>query len=179
MAETTAVPLISTALATSLVVSSTDGYHDATMVTYDASAPDGVVYIHFVQGTRGILPADGSYTPGPWVAYTDYLTTGGFIASAGGYYYVVTPGMSGDTAPTGTSEYQDGSALWGYSPTPPSLLHIPVPIHHTSGIDDVLTIEDAVKRARFIGGLIVLISTAKLTKATPSTPYAMFDVMAS
>jgi hypothetical protein len=178
MAATTAVPSISTVLETSHVVSTTDGFHDVTMVTYDASAPTGVVYVHFVQGTRGLLPADGSYTPAPWAPSTSYLSNQ-FVANAGAYYHALTPGRSGGTGPTGSSQCQDGGVLWGCSLTPPSLFHIPIPIRHTNGVEDVVALQDAVTRGKFLGGLIVLISTAKLTKVTPSAPYAMFDVMAS
>jgi hypothetical protein len=179
MAATTAVPSLSTARETSHVVSTTDGFHDATIVTYDASAPTGVVYIHFIQGTQGIIPADGSYTPASWGPSTTYRSAGEFVSNAGAYWYVITPGRSGGTGPAGTAQFQDGNVLWGYSPTPPSLFHIPIPIRHTNGFDDVLTLQDAVTRGKFIGGLMVLVSTARLTKATPSSPYAMFDVMAS
>lgn len=178
MAATTAVPSISTVLETSHVISTKDGLHDTTIVTYEASAPTGVVYVHFVQGTRGILPLDGSYTPAPWASSSAYQTNE-FVACEGAYRYVITPGSSGNTCPTGTAQCQDGGVLWGYSPTPPSLFHIPIPIRHTSGIDDILTLQDAVSRGKFIGGLIVLVSTARLTKATPISPHAMFDVMAS
>jgi hypothetical protein len=178
MAATTAVPSVSTALETSHVVSSTDGLHDATIVTYDAAAPTGVVFVHFIQGTRGIVPLDGSYTPASWAPGRSYRTNE-FVANDGAYWYATTPGTSGGTGPTGTGQFQDGGVLWGYSPTPPSLFHIPIPIRHTNGFDDVLTLQDAVTRGKFIGGLIVLISTARLTKATPGSPHAMFDVMAS
>jgi hypothetical protein len=63
MAQTAVVPEISTALETSDVISSTDGFHDATTVRYSAAAPTGVVYVHLVQGTHGVVPPDGPYTP--------------------------------------------------------------------------------------------------------------------
>ena len=44
---------------------------------------------------------------------------------------------------------------------------------------DLISIKDRMARGKFIGVLVVLISTDKLTKATPSAPFAMFDVMAS
>ena len=179
MAETSCVPIVSAALETFRVISTSSGLHDSTTITYDASAPLGMVWVHLVQGSAGVVPPDGPYAPNPWTSATLYATANTFVSNAGAYWYVITPGTTSGTGagPSGKVQYQDGSVLWGYSATPPSLLHLPTPINHVSGYEDELTIA-RVKRGKFTNGLIVLISTAKFTKVSPIRAFALFDVMA-
>ena len=125
------------------------GQLDECIVTYDAGAANGLVWVFLIGGSQGVVPANG-WTPGSspaaWTPSTAFHTTNTFIQNpmdgAGGvgppiYWYLLSGGTSGTgTGPvpqttiasrnnpnapvTYQSTYTDGTAVWALGSDPTS-----------------------------------------------------------